>query len=900
MINNRIIKNISANNIYLFENNFFIEVYFNSASSNFIKAKFVKVCFLPLTLKGKRPIHLNSDVDKNKKSYDNTFFNNARKNVVQSKFYSKNIITANLQDVFPLNLIEKSNAVFSDTIKNILKIKRTDVSRLISNQDLGFKIHIYVLDKNKKILDTYTIQNENKNIFNDYKLNKDDLINNLIEDYSSNVNIILENFTVQNNRVMYGESGPSLYVPGYSNTTNNDNILLDNNLEIRLNKGSANISMLTEEIFEINNERFNNRVQDYNVLLRRKILSNYDSNIIKNLYNSFLDNNLESSSLFMSIKTDAGCYEKEISVSKNQAYSFYNSFLIRHRDRHTFENFREKYVEDYVDVDGGMQEEGVLKHNFISLDTEFLKSVVMNQTKFVTIEFRRSDLNNKLCFYLDDTLNPQNKITPYSIESSSKAVYLIETLYSDSIYYTKFRNGIKSIFCNDVQVYPETVQQDFDEENTTTVDNDHLNASNTIIDSIISNDIDINDEIFLDRSLIEKSSELLERLKYETDDSGVLMSDLLNNTLVKLNILTSNSPTIENVLYDKLSNKISSINDNVYGIKITATESKKISASISFIVFEKGTLSSLYSDNPDDSTKESYCKTLNNIAPKRFTKIDKSIQELSIRNDKDNYLEFEKIFSTIDSYKSLRKKHVSKVNIKNSFNISAKQLNTNLDGEIISQKRDINTISKETIIKNYGQNVIDKKFYINNALLEYINKSLCITRMIKSKSNIVSIDLSLLEKELGFVINKKDLQIYYHVNLGFDKNKKLNENENVKQNSYLVDKQYFNFTQLFNFNIAEEKLIINIDEKTFKFDKLFFEKANKLFGVDGKLILKNVLQRFLIIFENQEREEYFVIEESIVPDTMFKDNFKVKNKNNLNIDVNQKNIKHPNIKIKMV
>ena len=119
-----------------------------------------------------------------------------------------------------------------------------------------------------------------------------------------------------------------------------------------------------------------------------------------------------------------------------------------------------------------------------------------------------------------------------------------------------------------MRVYPEGTTQNFDNERFITVDNDHLNASGAIADSITSSGINENYEIFLDRSLILKNAELLERLRYETDDSGVLMSDLLNNTLVRSSVLTTNSPTVENISYDKLSNKISSINDNLYGINI--------------------------------------------------------------------------------------------------------------------------------------------------------------------------------------------------------------------------------------------------------------------------------------------------------------------------------------------
>ena len=827
-MSNSILKNFNPEYDVEKSNNFlFVNL---TVSKNEIRSKnvnYVKVCVVRTENLSKPSFNLPGYAN----SYENMIYRN-NVNLIKQFDFEDQPISLDLEDS---SYQEITNIIPIQSVLNNIVNQNRSIPELIGKEyDHTFKI--YFLDDKKRIVEKKEFkQIEGYRLENYDPVDFDDVIENTLQ---SSVDILFndynEDFT----------SGPIVVY---------DDIL--NDIE---NFSLSEVSI----VLDFNGKSYNFLNAS---LLSILMIIAYKSGIVFDLY-EYLKVNLDDEVSIQAFFNYKGLsIKKDIVISRQKINSFYSTYFRRFKTRFVNDAFKNK-------ITASLNETDTLTSLKLRLSKPDLKYFPISEDTLKISITRNVDASSTRIsnIYTTESLSEDSKIIAASnFDFNFQALYDNIEVNQSQVFYIKCPNiflrwvNLTVKFNNQIVYQSESLSSnDRQENNKITTESKEIDFFGR---SVLRNKKISKSKIksLIDYDKINKKSESLKKLGYNTDNNDYLPQNVIDNTIVKYTIKQQNrlGEIIEETRYDRMSNVISGDELSIDSNK--AKRKSNTTVSLETITLPPSILNKMVSvDESTDDDKETVANYLNNAMPGSYRKINDLINKNLFVNsaNKPEREIFQSIFDIQD------KDPV--------FEISEEE---NQVDEIDESDNENQIIISESValgdLLNLSQFSDEDSVFFENFLFYAPQQNYLKVFKKKSDSIVATVDMTKILEEIDYrSTDSISFNVEKLITLEFDR-------ENFKQseeldrfvydnNKLIVDGSYFIFKNITSF-LKDKTLYIknNLLEEVIEITEDVYNSFYKIWGQNDTLYITNILARYVItIFINDRVKRIMQINNYIEKD----------------------------------
>lgn len=1002
---NNIINNPTTSEITKNDDTLFFPITLNRKNARNKNVRYIKIVVLPSEFQPSRsinrdnlPVNVNSSlatvvndniIDKNEvgseTSYDFT-----------KKVLSKNIVTNLLQKDFEKKEIFINKNDFEDLQEFIISIPRSNINSnlksqtigragqpgLIVNYELPHYFIVYVLDSEENILEYKKVlpSTYSKEIDDYPDVDFETLAEAFIDEVGGDLDINWQNFSY-NRETSEILSGPNIrlnynkFLKFISDKNNLAGSPFINNLDVTLeysnnlysesfftkiilvpleaNSGEYNVSNVLNSVRVLKNSFLNVfakiDIKDNDEVEGAIDISDYFENkFIVNLYRTFKDLNLEETTISITISLSEDSYTKDVLVSKENLYNFYEKYLDFNKEKIIEKTFENKLLA--VNVLNDLNDT-VCKLTVSKFDYKSYTLNTVNDSSF--FNFKTANTNEIKKLFFDDNCTPDNSINAFQ----GNKFYVKSLFESENTENFYFKNNssiddLIKIFIDGYNVYEDLITQNISssqrnlQENVLPNITDRVEGRDLPSNLLLRGRIDKPIGRHIEESLLQSPIPNIQRnylnaISANLSNGNVSFSldlSLLNTDLIKDNLISdldNNVISSENKLLriknnSLLSFKIFSNNNKFLGTLVrrstdalagSVTEENQISVfrnseasnySVGRVEMKSFLLGDRIIDklatSVSDLVKEELCKYLVALKPSRYHYIIRKIDNYWFKENSDINIVINEIGELLDSsnlenIKVLDDlKKVSTMNRPLAINTKVKKIRP-----ISSRKTNIKNIknikSSKTIdhlfdfsLNNFTEGTIDTNLVFD------IKENFVIKRKSKSKDFLYSISLK-QNKELNEIVKSnqfKALNVYsYYGFQYYNKNITLKKENitglNITSNGCIIDDRYLEIISNFSCEIGKEKILVDRKKnKTLGYNERYYNLVKTVWGDEKDLKVKSIFNRVLfeVILNNGDKTYYGL--SLNLPYNKKYNSIKAASNNNLSISLDDK-LQNPNI-----
>ena len=367
----------------------------------------------------------------------------------------------------------------------------------------------------------------------------------------------------------------------------------------------------------------------------------------------------------------------------------------------------------------------------------------------------------------------------------------------------------------------------------------------------------------IDHEKINKKSDSLKKLGYNTDNNDYLSQNVIDNTIVKYTIKQQNrlGEIIEETRYDRMSNVISGDELSIDSNK--AKRKSNTTVALETITLPPSLLNKMVSiDESTDEDKENVATYLNNAIPGNYRKINDLINKKLFVNssNKPESQIFQNIFDIQD------KDPV--------FEIYEEENEANEIDENDDEDQIIITESVELgDLLNLARFSDEDAVFFENFLFYTTQQNYLKVFKKKSDSIVATVDMTKILEEIDYRITDNiSFNIEKLITLEFDReNFKQSEELNrfvYDNNKLIIDGSYFIFKNITS-SLKDKTLFIknNLLEEVIEITEDVYDSFYKIWGQNDTLYITNIFTRYVItIFINDRVKRIMQINNYIEKD----------------------------------
>lgn len=819
--------------------------------------RFIKIC----VVKTSDLTNKESNVEGYSSSYLNKISRNNFFKIKQYEYENNPITVTDDNNTYEeLTFGIKLNTVESiiNEVVNIID-PQTDgiIGTVTSLKENSHTIKIYFLDKNKNIIENYSYkQNDNIRLKDYITQNFENEIFNLLSN-SLDVNFRNYNMFLLGQKEIY-YSGPFIV---YNDILNNIENFNSNEIKVSIN--------LNEKIYDFSKRN-----------IQLKMIENYKSGLIFDLYNYFLGSSETDVVLDFSFSYNDNIFLKSKTISKDKVLELYNGYFSKFKNKFIYDSFKDKIRissftpnnEKNINKNQSLSSfRRKININFSYPDLTYISPVIIDNNN-ISIELKASQGEFKSIekLYTTSNLDEDNILSSslnntFDFNSIFDINYLEKGFYIEKIFLGVLPDFIIKI--KNLQIYPVLLPEDQFEQTEDMEDNDNL-FEDSDLSNIFDKMIDFNNFIRDSRNLKFKLNKKLvynnklnfSEFGYNTTNNDYLFNEISKNSIIqyKISYLNSKNERIEEIKQDEVYNLITEDSDGNSYLNLFTNSSlndSDMTISCRSISLPNNTLSKVGKeivDNIEDE-KEKISSFLNKSFPNKFNRINKIIDK-DLYNSGKNKKDIIRKILNVPENKNFKTVTLNKSKLLSSSGIDS-QVDFNLESKNILEKSSIFNVKNQilNLSLNNDQNITKFESY-----MKYKKESNYIKVFKKKKDSLIaSLNLE------NFLKNKNYTKLSFHISmmitLEFDSsnfnNSFTNSNDSIYKNKILLeDGSYKIYNNLsFRFNDNNLLIISPFEESNFSISQGTFNKINSLWGKDNSLYFNNVLERFCIIVYNNNK-----------------------------------------------
>lgn len=798
-----------------------------TVSKNEIRSKnvnYVKVCVVKTENLSKPNFNLPGYAN----SYENMLYRNNVNLIKQFEFEDQ-----------PISLDLEDSAY--QEITNIIPIQnvRNNISKRVffaHSIEVDHTFKIYFLDDKKRIIEKKEFKQREGYRLKDYEpVDFDDVIENTLQ---SSINILFNDY---NEDFTFGP------VVAYDDVLNDIESFNLDEVSIILDFNGKSYNFLNSSI------------------LSDLMIKNYKSGIVFDLYEYLKTKQDDEVPIQAFFNYKGLSVKKDITISRQKVNSFYNTYFKKFKTRFIDDAFRNKTIVSLNETDTLSS----LKIRLSRPDLEYFP--VSEDTLKISITRNVNASSTKILnIYTTESLSEESKIIAASnFDFNFQALYgNIEANQSQVFYikcpkiYLRWAN-LTVKFNNQIIYQSDSLSSnDRQENNNLTTESREINFFGR---SILNNKKISKSKIksLIDHEKINKKSDSLKKLGYNTDNNDYLSQNVIDNTIVKYTIKQQNrlGEIIEETRYDRMSNVISGDELSIDSNK--AKRKSNTTVALETITLPPSLLNKMVSiDESTDEDKENVATYLNNAIPGNYRKINDLINKKLFVNssNKSESQIFQNIFDIQD------KDPV--------FEIYEEENEANEIDENDDEDQIIITESVELgDLLNLARFSDEDAVFFENFLFYTTQQNYLKVFKKKSDSIVATVDMTKILEEIDYRITDNiSFNIEKLITLEFDReNFKQSEELNrfvYDNNKLIIDGSYFIFKNITS-SLKDKTLFIknNLLEEVIEITEDVYDSFYKIWGQNDTLYITNIFTRYVItIFINDRVKRIMQINNYIEKD----------------------------------